>query len=717
MASYYGNIREEELRIRVGEDWFSAFDAAGKLGNVDFAVAEKTSGQSSIPGFRLYYLWAEAKQGTSHDIIESFIQLIMTIGKERTMENHFPPMFLGAFDAEKIAFLPYNKIMDVFSLNDFNWNVAPSNHKTKEFAQLYERLSGELRSEIIKFRYDRDKAELRKFISQNFRNQSGDVRRAQVTINNFVHVYYKWREEVMPTIAVPWSKIKELNIIDANFFLADLMSVNNSTTLTQLGVQLMGDYYKCVRGKDVMGLMYTDYSFNDNQEAHKAFWNRYARPPKAEYVQSIIDRKDLLVPPHIRETKGSFYTPQKWVSLSQEYLARELGEYWQDNYYIWDCCGGTGNMEAGLTNKLNVYVSTIDASDVGVIKEHIKSGANLLDGHVFQFDFLNDPFNLDRPEESKLPQSLIDILKDPKERQRLVIYINPPYVEASNARTVSGTGKNRKGLSSTSIKDRMKKQLGRAANEIFAQFFARIITDIPDCILASFSTLKVLQGPNFTQFRNNFPAKLTRMFIVPSGTFDNVKPGFPIGFQIFHTDIKEPFESIEADVYDKDRNFIGKKKVNAYDTGSLIIDWYRKYYDKKGERLAYLRYLGTDFQHAPSTFITLSPSKADIEQVKGSWLTPNNIKEACIYFAVKLCLPDTWINDRDQFCYPNNGWEDDSVFQSDCLVYTLFSRQNRVQSKDGINHWIPFTEAEVGAHERFPEPLHEPVHQRHTAQA
>ena len=33
-------------------------------------------------------LWAEAKQGTSHDIYESFVQLILTIGREKTFEKY-----------------------------------------------------------------------------------------------------------------------------------------------------------------------------------------------------------------------------------------------------------------------------------------------------------------------------------------------------------------------------------------------------------------------------------------------------------------------------------------------------------------------------------------------------------------------------------------------------------------------------------------------------
>ena len=56
-----------------------------------------------------------------------------------------------AFDAEKIAFLPYHKIQDVFNQNDFNWNVPPSNHGTKEFLQLYTLVKDILTSQTLLF--------------------------------------------------------------------------------------------------------------------------------------------------------------------------------------------------------------------------------------------------------------------------------------------------------------------------------------------------------------------------------------------------------------------------------------------------------------------------------------------------------------------------------------------------------------------------------------
>ena len=71
------------------------------------------------------------------------------------------------------------------------------------------------------------------------------------------------------------------------------------------------------------------------------------------------------------------------------------------------------------------------------------------------------------------------------------------------------------------------------------------------------------------------------------------------------------------------------------------------------------------------------------------------------YFAVRLSIEANWLNDRDQFLYPNNDWQTDTEFQTDCLIYTLFHGQNRISSEHGTNHWIPFTEEEVDAKEKF----------------
>jgi hypothetical protein len=72
-----------------------------------------------------------------------------------------------------------------------------------------------------------------------------------------------------------------------------------------------------------------------------------------------------------------------------------------------------------------------------------------------------------------------------------------------------------------------------------------------------------------------------------------------------------------------------------------------------------------------------------------------------MYLAVRQVYPNTWLNDRDQFLYPNDGWKTDMAFQTNCLIYTLFHGQNRISASQGTNHWIPFSETEVDAKDRF----------------
>ena len=79
----------------------------------------------------------------------------------------------------------------------------------------------------------------------------------------------------------------------------------------------------------------------------------------------------------------------------------------------------------------------------------------------------------------------------------------------------------------------------------------------------------------------------------------------------------------------------------------------------------------------------------------------NNIIPISIYFSVRYSINSTWLNDRDQFLYPNDGWKTDTEFQNDCLAFTLFHGQNRISSEANINHWIPFTEYEVNSREKF----------------
>ncbi len=692
---------EEQVKACVAKEFFAAHDTTNFIGNIDFTVAENATGE---PLMRTYLLWAEAKKGNRHDIDESFVQLILTIGKEKTHEHHLPPRFLGAFDAARIAFLPYEKIMDVFSMNDFNWNVPPSNHDTREFRLLQKRVADILASEKLLFDFLADASELKRFIRQNFAKhaQSG-VTQIRITKNNFTHIYNKWRAAVKPSINfVAWEAAKKNGIIDADFFLADLLSEEDKTITDNLNILLKSDRYRQAAGRNNLGqTLFTEIGFTDGQRAYRDFWRLYCRPPQEEYWDYIVNRRDLLVPQDIREVKGAFFTPSCWVELSQEYLARALGENWQDEYVVWDCCAGTGNLLAGLTNKKNLWASTLDQADVDVMLQRIQnmnkglaageSGANLYPSHVFQFDFLNDSFD-------KLPDGLRAIVNNPDKRKKLVIYINPPYKEATSAKQKTHTGGNIKGLTKgTPRYEEYKHEIGLAARELFAQFFYRIYKEIPGCVLGEFSTPKHLQAPNFAEFRLRFRAELGNAFLVPADTFDNVQGQFPIGFFVWRLGDKSlppVFSSSELDVYDRDSTPLGTKSICAPKEGRLVINWLRQFYDKKSERIAYLCMVGTDVQHSGNVFISSKLSPNDEIKHTYTLITRNNVIPCAVYMAIRHCIPPTWLNNRDQFLYPSDTWKEDGQFQMDCLVWAVFD--NVIKSSDGPNHWVPFPEEEIG---------------------
>ncbi|EHQ1322961.1 hypothetical protein KQM43_000324 [Campylobacter upsaliensis] len=730
------NLPEEELKSKVAADFFSSnpqseiikldkeqkallktLDSTQILGRIDFCISynAKTLFQP------INFLWAEAKKGNKADIIESFIQLILTIGKEKTYENNLPPLFLGAFDCEKIAFIPYHELDSIFSQNDFNWLVTPSKHDTKEFKTLHALAKELLESKKLQFNFKSDTKELQSFIQANFTLNNENIAKISITKNNFTTIYQKWLTSVAPSIGIDWNLAKNAGILDADFYLADLLSAENQSLLDKLFVVLKQTHYEFNKTTTFMGTQQKDTaSFNDNQKAHTAFWNLYERPPKEEYWSYIIDRRDLLVPSDIRERKGAFFTPQIWVGKAQNYLAKALGENYQSEYYIWDLAAGTGNLLTNLTESHKLYASTLDKADVEIMQElSNKNALHLLPKHIFQFDFLNDEFfdticekhqkeglnfadeKCEKCQKSKVPNSLQEILKDDEKRKKLIIFINPPYAEATTATQVTNTGKNKDGVSlGNATYERYKDSMGKASNELFAQFFFRIYKEIPHCILASFSTLKYVNASNFVKFREKFKAKFLKGFICPAYTFDNVKGNFPIGFLIWNLAQPQAIKNITLDIFDENRASLGKKRFyTTLDSKESINKWIKQYDDKQNPNIiGYMENPTPDFQN--NNFLCVLNKKGTRHNNYFA-ISANSFIVGAVYLSVRHCIKATWINDRDQFLAPNKKWEKDEEFQNDCLIFMLFHGQNKITSKEGINHFIPFSEKELDAAEAF----------------
>ena len=114
---------------------------------------------------------------------------------------------------------------------------------------------------------------------------------------------------------------------------------------------------------------------------------------------------------------------------------------------------------------------------------------------------------------------------------------------------------------------------------------------------------------------------------------------------------------------------------------------------------------GNDLQQANLTVLLSSGFSSG----RGMYITHETVWQAAIVFTVRRIIKKTWLNDRDQFLQPAQPLAEE--FKNDCLIWMLFNGSNLTASANDlewkdkkwsiVNHFIPFTEQEVNAPERF----------------
>ena len=400
------------------------------------------------------------------------------------------------------------------------------------------------------------------------------------------------------------------------------------------------------------------------------------------------------------------------------------------------CCG-VGNLEVKHSNYRNVFMSTLDQADIDIMKaSHTCVGAT-----IFQYDYLNDDVTdfgeIDYSLSGKLPAELRQAIADAKEgkkgAKKILVLINPPYAEATGGGLAVAMSKssNKSGVANTLFANSGMEGYGKATNELFMQFIARSDQEMPNSVLAIFSKLKYICTPTLNEFRNIWKAEYLGGFAVHSRVFDGLTGEFPIGFLIWDTSKDSAIESVTADALDRSGNLIGEKTFLNYDGLPLLTDWVSRppsngdgvvplknaiipataTKDLRGDRwsvgaVGWLNCAGNDLQNAASKTMLFSSGYGS---ARGFFVIAENLWQAAIVFAVRRLIKPTWLNDRDQFLQPSEPLTDE--FKSDCLIWMLFNGSNLSAGADGlhwnernwslVNHFIPFTEAEVGASGRF----------------
>ena len=513
-------------------------------------------------------------------------------------------------------------------------------------------------------------------------------------------------------------------------FFADLMHDGRNTAVTNLPARLLDD-----GGKPVFLLNGETHELA-SERGYRDFWAIHDRPPEQRHRHHLLQRRDSLLPIDEQKFKGAFYTPLHIVDKAYDELTATLGPDWQARYIVWDMCCGVGNLEVKHSNYRNVYMSTLDQADIDLMHaDRVCVGAT-----IFQYDYLNDDITdfgeIDYDITNKVPAALRQAIAEAKAgvagAKPILVLINPPYAEAMNADNLTEAGRSaslKRGVATTRMGQRMS-GMGYAARELFVQFIQRIKLELPSARLAMFSTLKYVNAPNFVSFRKSWTAEYLSGFVVHNRAFDGLKGNFPIGFLIWDLGRDKPADTINTVALDRAGEAIGEKQFYRVTPRPPLADLIERprsnavlavplknalepttsTKDVRGTRSATgaigsMIAFGNDLQHAATTGLLSS----GYGNAGAFFVTASNLAEAAIVFSVRRLIKPTWLNDRDQFLQWSRppGRE----FTADCLVWMLFNGSNLTAGADGlrwndrdwslVNHFIPFTEAEVGAAGRF----------------
>ncbi len=660
-------------------------------------------------------IWFEAKDTGKHSSYAMFTQLLHYVQVALNKGESVPP-FLAVIDTEKAAIMKSADVIPFLAKKTIKWGKSASQYTLEALSEI----SAHIGTHFVSFKISTHEEEFINTVKAAIK--SGDIIRTQITPDNLKQVFDKWVEMIG----------REINGVAeddyALLFYADIMSDGTVSTHDNLPAELLHK-----NGAPVFTLNGHVYELG-SKEGYRRFWAIYHRPPKAEYRNYLLERRDSLIPYDERSFKGAYYTPLHVVDKAYDLLTETLGKNWQKEYIVWDMCCGVGNLEVKHSNHRNIYMSTLDQPDVNVML----ATKTCVAAQRFQYDYLNDDIaddgSIDYTLTNKVPEGLRNAIIDSK---KILVLINPPYAEATNASNASA-GENtesKTGVAKTKFSEKSMDGYGKASNDLYTQFIVRIAQEIPNATLAIFSTLKYVSAPTLEEFRQSWNVKFLDGFIVHSKAFDGIKGDFPIGFLIwktFNDDItRYSISEITTEVLNKDAEPIGEKVFCSTSSSLLLTDWIDRpasnstkvvplknavipataSKDLRGTKwadgaIAWLNCAGNDLQQASKLTMLFS---SGFSSGRGFFVTETNLTKAAVMFSVRRLIKPTWINDRDQFLQPNVVLPYE--FNNDCLIWMLFNGSNLTAGADNlewndrtwsiVNHFIPFSEDEVGAKERF----------------
>ena len=312
-------------------------------------------------------IWFEAKDTGKHSSYAMFTQLLHYVQQSLNKGETVPP-FLAVIDTEKAAIMKSSDVIPFLEKKTVKWGKSASQYTQEAL----EAISAYIGTYFVSFKLATHEEEFISTVKAAIK--SGDIIRTQITPDNLKQVFDKW------VVMICKELLGVANEDYALLFFADIMNDGKISTHKDLPAKLI-----FMDDKPAFMLNGNMYELG-NKEGYRRFWAIYHRPPKEEYRNYLLERRDSLIAIDERSFKGAFYTPLHVVDKAYDMLSETLGKNWQKNYIIWDMCCGVGNLEVKHSNHRNIFMSTLDQADIDVMK----ATKTCVAATRFQYDYLND---------------------------------------------------------------------------------------------------------------------------------------------------------------------------------------------------------------------------------------------------------------------------------------------------------------------------------------
>lgn len=560
---------------------------------------------------------------------------------------------------------------------DLNWEIAPSQAAQKNKDLICEISKNiNIKTHVFDIKANFNFTEIVKEIKRLLINMNSKLK---ITERNIAEIYDYFIQKVI-------KNPQDYTAQELVYFFINVITDNIDTFIHS-------------KRKDIL-FVRDEHNIRIDSWAYSYFIERYSIRYSPSEADKFNEVKDRLIEDTSRRYNGEFYTPTVWVNEAHREIEKVLGDGWKDQYVVWDCAWGTGNLTRDYYFE-SLFCSTLNKNDLKLGEYYNTNSIK------FQYDFLNDGI-----EKSTVlfPKQIIQAVE---KKKKLVFLINPPFAEASDRKVKNREKK--EGASKTNIKELMERNgLKNCSQQLYAQFLYRILMykeyfkdlEIDICM---FSPLLYITGPRFDNFRKIFFENFTYKsgFMFNASYFSDVSNQWEVAFSVWKSGKNKSNENLPHIIKEMNKEGIieniGVKQVYNVSKENRGSNWIKNNSVSKNKEIFTLRsalkydenvvkrdseaiaFFMNDsnnvYANTQGVYILSCPVR---RHIKTTEITKENYKECFSLFAARRLVKSDWKNQKSEYMIPNIHDVRYEEWISDCIIYSIFENASMTTSLRNI---------------------------------